>query len=69
MNASKTHPKGLSNSDSFSSSFQAQSSLWDGLAMLEKLVVMRVSEMKSTDAEKQLATPMTEPWSALVHGA
>jgi len=37
--------------------------------MLEKLVGMRVSEMKSTDAEKQLATPMTEPWSALVYGA
>ena len=64
------HPKHLSNSDSesFSSSFQAQSSLWDGLAMLEKLVGMRVSEMKSTDAEKQL-TPMTEPRSALVCGA
>ena len=33
----------------------SQSSLWDGMAILENLVQMRVSQMKDSDAQKQFA--------------
>lgn len=39
---------------------EAHSSLWDGLAVLEGIVGTRVSLMNTSQAERQLAVPISE---------